>query len=79
MCLLIYNKICQDCFEDVQLFYKDMINIFVGIILQTALVAISLYVVNLQWTYVLICLAIIVVTSIFLKKNWDDNIVGEGY
>ncbi|MBN2280687.1 MAG: Na+:solute symporter [Candidatus Marinimicrobia bacterium] len=60
-------------------FKRDMVNIFVGIIWQTALVAMPLYLVTLQWIYFIICLVIIGLTSVFLKKNWFDKIIGEGY
>lgn len=60
-------------------FKDDMLNVFVGVIWQTALVAIAIYVVTLQWIPVVICTAIIAITSFILKKNWYDKIVGEGY
>ena len=60
-------------------FKRDMINILVGIIWQTSLVAMPLYLVTLQWIYFAICMVIIIITSVFLKKNWLDKIIGEGY
>lgn len=60
-------------------FRRDMVNVVVGILWQTALVAISLYLVTLQWTAVLLCGIIIILTSIFLKKNWYDKIMNNGY
>jgi len=51
-----------------------MVNVVVGTIWQTALVALPIYVVLLKTAPSLICAAIIVVTSIFLKKNWLDTL-----
>ncbi len=60
-------------------FKTDMINVFVGIIWQTALVALAIYVVTMKWLPVTICTIIIVITSWILKTNWYDKIEGEGY
>lgn len=61
-------------FEENQNFKRDMLNVFVGIIWQTALVGISIYFVLMQWFAVLIALILIVITSIILKKNWWDKL-----
>jgi len=60
-------------------FKRDMVNIAVGTIWQTSLVALAIYLVTLQWLYFALCVVVAVITSIFLKKNWFDKIIGEGY
>ncbi len=60
-------------------FKTDMLNVFVGVIWQTALVAIAIYMVTLQWIPVVICAVVITITSFILKRNWYDKISGNGY
>jgi Na+/proline symporter len=55
-------------------FKRDMLNIVVGIVWQTALTAAGIYLVLEQWTYLIVCVGVIVVTSVFLKLNWYDRI-----
>ncbi|MCG3120347.1 MAG: hypothetical protein ALAOOOJD_03006 [bacterium] len=55
-------------------FKRDMVNVVVGTIWQTALVALPIYVVLLKTVPSLVCAAIIAVTTIFLKKNWLDTL-----
>jgi Na+/proline symporter len=55
-------------------FKRDAVNVVVGTIWQTALVALPIYVVLLKTVSIFLCAAIIVVTSIFLKKNWLDTL-----
>ncbi|NNE34549.1 MAG: Na+:solute symporter [Rhodothermales bacterium] len=54
-------------------FKRDMLNIVVGIIWQTALTAAGIYLVLEEWTYLLVCLVVIAATSAFLKLNWYDR------
>jgi SSS family solute:Na+ symporter len=56
-------------------FRRDMINIVVGIIWQTALTATGIYIVLNQYVYLTICIAIVVVTTVFLKYNWYDKMI----
>ncbi len=60
-------------------FKTDMLNVLVGTIWQTALVAIAIYLVTMKWLPAAICFGIIAITSFLLKKNWYDKIEGEGY
>ncbi len=55
-------------------FKRDMVNVFIGIIWQTAIIAIPIFVVLHEFTYASVCFAIIVATSAFLKKNWYDKL-----
>jgi Na+/proline symporter len=55
-------------------FKRDMVNVVVGTVWQTALVAMPIYFVFMRWTPVAITGAIVVVTMIFLKKNWYDKL-----
>ena len=53
---------------------RDLTNVSIGIIWQTAIVAIPIFFVLRKFSQTLICLVIIVVTSVFLKKNWYDKL-----
>jgi len=77
----IHKKVVEEDpnFVNESNFKRDMINVFVGTIWQTALVAIAIYFVTMKFISVGVCLAIIVASSIFLKKNWYDKIQGDGY
>ncbi|MBN2487165.1 MAG: Na+:solute symporter [Bacteroidales bacterium] len=55
-------------------FGKDMYNVFVGIIWQTAIVALPIYLVLKQWLPMFLCLIIIGITSISLKKFWWNKL-----
>lgn len=55
-------------------FVRDMINVLVGTIWQTTLVAAPIFFVIQQRTQLYVCLALIVVTSIFLKFSWYDRL-----
>ena len=72
----VYEKLKaqEPSFERNQDFGRDMFNVLVGTIWQTALVIIPFYVVLMQWTPMLITLAIIAATSWILKKNWYDRL-----
>ncbi|UCG85432.1 MAG: Na+:solute symporter [Gemmatimonadota bacterium] len=54
-------------------FKRDMLNIVVGIFWQTALTATGIFLVIEAWTYLLVSVAVTVVTSIVLKYNWYDK------
>ena len=54
-------------------FKRDMLNIAVGIIWQTALTATGVYLVLSQYTYLAICVAVVIATTLFLKYNWYDK------
>ena len=53
--------------------YRDMLNIVVGIVWQTALTATGIYLVLEQWTYLLLCVLLVAATTAFLKLNWYDR------
>jgi Na+/proline symporter len=55
-------------------FKRDMVNVVVGTIWQTALVVLPIYFVLMRWTPVAVTAVIVVVTMIFLKKNWYDRL-----
>lgn len=55
-------------------FGKDMFNIVIGIIWQTSLVALPLYIVILEHKAWIISLSIAFVTSLILKKTWWDKL-----
>lgn len=59
-------------------FKRDAVNVIVGTIWQTALVALPIYTVLLQTGGILVCLGVIVVGSYFLKKNWYDRLEDAG-
>jgi hypothetical protein len=55
-------------------FKRDMFNIVVGTAWQTALVALPIYFVLMQWTAVAVTAAIVAVTMLILKKTWYDKL-----
>jgi solute:Na+ symporter, SSS family len=55
-------------------FGLDVFNVIVGVIWQTSFVALPIYLVIRQWHEVMICLAIIAVTSTILKRTWYDRL-----
>ena len=54
-------------------FKRDMFNIVIGIIWQTALTATGIFLVLQMWTAMLMCVSTIIITSIILKFNWYDK------
>ncbi len=61
-------------FEPNREFRRDAFNVLVGVVWQTAFVALPIYVVIRHWQPVGVCLAIIAVTSTILKFNWYDRL-----
>ena len=55
-------------------FKADMINIVIGIIWQTAIIATPVFLVLLQWMEMSLALVVVVITSILLKINWWDKL-----
>jgi hypothetical protein len=55
-------------------FKKDMLNVVVGIIWQTALVILPIYLVLMEMVPMMVSLGIVVVTSFILKRNWYDKL-----
>jgi Na+/proline symporter len=58
-------------------FKRDMVNVVVGTVWQTALVVLPIYFVLMRWTPVAVSAVIVAVTMIFLKKNWYDKLENE--
>jgi Na+/proline symporter len=52
----------------------DALNVLIGIVWQTAFVALPIYVVIHQWRAAGLCLALIAVTSAILKFTWYDRL-----
>lgn len=72
----IHDKVVE---EDPQFakntnFKKDMFNVVVGIVWQTALVILPVYLVLMEVVPLIVSLAIVVVTSLILKKTWFDKL-----
>jgi len=55
-------------------FKRDMVNVVVGTVWQTALVVLPIYFVLMRWTPVAVSAVIVAVTMIILKKNWYDKL-----
>ena len=55
-------------------FKRDMFNVLIGIIWQTGLVVFPIYIVILEGVPTVICIGIVVVTTIILKKTWWDRL-----
>lgn len=53
---------------------RDLINVGVGIIWQTALVAASIYLVLQQFIYFIVAVIIVIITSVILKRNWFNKL-----
>lgn len=67
----------QPDFQKNKAFGRDMTNVAVGIVWQTALVAAPIYLVVKQFNYLAIALMIVGVGTIILKKNWYDKLEKE--
>jgi len=55
-------------------FWKDTINVIVGIVWQSCLVSLPIYIVFQNWPWVGGIVAVLAVTSVFLKFNWYDKL-----
>lgn len=55
-------------------FKRDMFNVFIGIIWQTSLVALPIYIVIQQRLPIYSAIIILVISSFILKKNWYDKL-----
>lgn len=55
-------------------FWRDAVNVVVGIVWQLCLTALPIYIVLQQWNWVGSIMAVLAVTSVFLKFNWYDNL-----
>lgn len=61
-------------FKHVNTFKADMFNIFIGIIWQTAIIAIPVFIVLRQWWPAGLAVAITAITSSILKFTWWDKL-----
>ena len=55
-------------------FSRDAVNLIVGIVWQLMFTTIPIYLVIKHYKHMMVCLLILVVTSIFLKYNWYDKL-----
>ena len=55
-------------------FKRDMFNVVIGIIWQTALVIFPIYIILLKGVPTLVSIAVVVITSLILKKTWWDKL-----
>jgi SSS family solute:Na+ symporter len=55
-------------------FKRDAINVLAGIVWQMSMVVMPLYIAFRQWNTALICAAVWLASSFFLKKNWYDKL-----
>jgi hypothetical protein len=53
---------------------RDLTNVAVGIVWQLCLVTLPIYIVLRQWSWAGAILALLVVTSTFMKFNWYDKL-----
>jgi SSS family solute:Na+ symporter len=58
-------------------FKRDMVNVTIGLIWQTSLVVIPIFIVLKDFNSLLIACFVTILTSIFLKLNWYNKMVGE--
>ena len=72
----VYEKVKAEnpAFERNKNFSKDMFNVFIGVIWQTAIVAMPIYLVIKNWGAFLVTVSIILVTSVILKKTWWNKL-----
>ena len=55
-------------------FSRDMINVAVGIAWQTCLITLPIYIVLKQYKPMVITIALLIITSVFLKINWYNKL-----
>ena len=55
-------------------FGRDMFNVFVGIIWQMSLVVWPMYLLIKKWDGFMISIAVVIITTLLLKKFWYDNL-----
>jgi solute:Na+ symporter, SSS family len=72
----IYQKLIQEDpgFKKNRDFKRDMFNIAIGIIWQTTLTTVPIYLVIKQFRLLSIAVIIVIVTSVILKKTWLDKL-----
>lgn len=75
----IHDKVMKENpdFQKNKDFKRDMVNIIIGIIWQTCLVALPIYIIIKEQVPGITAFIILLITSIFLKKNWLDKLKDE--
>jgi Na+/proline symporter len=58
-------------------FWRDTINVLVGIVWQLSLTALPIYLVLRNWTWAAGVLILLVISSVFIKFNWYDRLEKE--
>lgn len=61
-------------FEENKRFKQDMFNVVIGVITQTCLVALPIFIVIKEWQSMSTTLAILIVSALILKRNWYDKL-----
>jgi Na+/proline symporter len=61
-------------FEKNRDFWRDWLNIGLGLVWQTSMVALPIYLVIQQWGRMAVCLAVFAATSAILKFTWYDRL-----
>ena len=76
----IHAKVVADDpgFQGNKDFKRDMFNVVVGIVWQTSMVVIPIYLIIEKRVSLFSAIAILVITSLILKKNWYDRLPEEG-
>jgi SSS family solute:Na+ symporter len=72
----IHEKVMADnpSFKKNKNFSRDMFNIFIGIICQTALIILQIVIIIKAHISLIITIALIILTGIILKKTWYDRL-----
>jgi Na+/proline symporter len=72
----VHDRVVQEdpTFTGNQNFGLDVFNVVVGIIAQTTLTILPMYLVLLQWTPLLITAGILIICTLVLKKTWWDKL-----
>lgn len=75
----IHDKVVQEdpAFEGNKNFKRDMFNVVVGIIWQTSLTIIPIYIILREQLPLIVSIAILGITMHILKKNWYDHLKKE--
>ncbi len=77
----VLDRVVQDDpdFAENREFRRDAGNVVVGIVAQTVLVALPIYLVIKNPTGVAVCIGLIALTAVVLKKTWYDQLPKEGH
>jgi hypothetical protein len=61
-------------FKNDSSFIMDMFNVLIGIVWQTSMVVLALYLIVQDYTYMALSLLTLAITSYILKKTWYDKL-----